>query len=447
MIGADLAALLDDDTGECARPLAAIFAGDAESWTAFESRQAARRLELRGGRVEIEGEPLALLLVDESGGTSRQLGEAMAIAGIAASLTFDQSMEATLDALAASVVRVTRASACAVTRIDEAAGEFRMVGTSGHPASYATAVETSYRAGANLASIEAFRTRKPITRTRSGYVLQDPQQAAVHDLLRQADWEVLVSVPLLYRGQAVGALTCSYPAGKQPDEADVAFLGVIADQAAVALETARLFDEVQGKAALEERQKLARELHDSVSQALYGIALGARTARALVDRDPSRAAEPIDYVLQLAEAGMAEMRALIFELRPESLEQEGLVAALQKQANALRARYQLGVEALLGEEPDLALAAKEALYRVAQESLHNVVKHARASTVRVAMAARDGIVVLEIADDGKGFEAGGAFPGHLGLTSMRERLERLGGSIAIESAPGHGTRVRAAVPA
>src|SRR5213078_3825441 len=142
-----------------------------------------------------------------------------------------------------------------------------------------------------------------------------------------------------------------------------------------------LLIDAQAKAALEERQRLARELHDSVSQALFGISLGARTARALLAQDPARAAEPIDYVQSLAEAGLAEMRALIFELRPESLESEGLVAAISKQAAALRARHQIEVRADLGAEPALPLERKEALYRIAQEATHNTVKHARAGAI------------------------------------------------------------------
>jgi signal transduction histidine kinase len=258
----------------------------------------------------------------------------------------------------------------------------------------------------------------------------------------------------------------------------------------VTVENARLFVEAQGKAALEERQKLARELHDSVSQALYGIALGARTARELLDRDPPRAAGPLDYVASLAEAGLAEMRALIFELRPESLAAEGLIAALSKQSASLRARHGITVRAELCEEPDVPLHVKEALYRIAQEALHNIVRHARASevtltlyveadderpttndqrptTIREVTAARASAadarpsfpsgtpssfvvrrssLVLEIQDNGVGFEAGGAFPGHLGLRSMRERAASLGGTLEVESASGAGARITARIP-
>jgi signal transduction histidine kinase len=220
----------------------------------------------------------------------------------------------------------------------------------------------------------------------------------------------------------------------------------VANQAAVAIENARLYQQAQALAALQERQRLARELHDSVSQALYGIALGARTARTLLDRDPARVAEPLDYVLSLAEAGLAEMRALIFELRPESLETEGLVAALAKQAAALRARHRITVDEALGDEPDAPLAVKEALYRIAQEAMTNTVKHARAGQVDLRLVQEDGGLVLEVRDDGLGFDPSGSFPGHLGLQSMRERAATQGGTLDVDSTPGRGTRIRAQIP-
>lgn len=199
-------------------------------------------------------------------------------------------------------------------------------------------------------------------------------------------------------------------------------------------------------AALEERQRLARELHDSVSQALYGIALGARTARTLLERDPAKAAEPIDYVLSLAEAGLSEMRALIFELRPESLQNEGLVAALTKLAEALHARHKLEVITRFCPEPDISLDAKEVLYRVAQEALHNTAKHASASRVELALRGTDQQIQLTLSDNGKGFNPEGDFPGHLGLQSMRERVVALDGNLQIISQPGQGTTIMVHLP-
>jgi PAS domain S-box-containing protein len=258
-----------------------------------------------------------------------------------------------------------------------------------------------------------------------------------------------LGVPLLVKKHVVGILTLDHdqPGHYTPRQADLAL--TIANQAAIAIENARLFEQAQTLAVVMERQRLARELHDSVSQALYGIALGARTARTLLERDPGAAAEPIDYVLTLANAGMAEMRALLFELRPDSLEAEGLVVALDKQAEALRARHQITVRADLGDEPDLPLEIKDALYRVAQESLHNIVKHARAGRVELRLVAPTPdapFVTLDIRDDGVGFDTSDEFPGHLGLQSMRERAARLGGTLMIDSAPGAGTLTRVRIP-
>ncbi|HEX2184833.1 MAG TPA: ATP-binding protein, partial [Chloroflexota bacterium] len=125
---------------------------------------------------------------------------------------------------------------------------------------------------------------------------------------------------------------------------------------------------------------------------------------------------------------------------------EGLVAALEKQAAAARARHGLDVRAALGREPDVPLPVKEALFRIAQEALHNTVKHARARSVEVTLGAGSGDLVLCVHDDGRGFDPRGAFPGHLGLRSMRERAAAVGGAVEIESAPGRGTKVRAHVP-
>jgi signal transduction histidine kinase len=256
-----------------------------------------------------------------------------------------------------------------------------------------------------------------------------------------------VAVPLKLREHVIGILSASHA---QPDyytshHADLAL--AIANQAAVAIENARLYEQAQELAALEERQKLARELHDSVSQALYGIALGVHTARTLLDRDPGLVTEPLEYVLSLAKAGLAEMRALIFELRPESLETEGLVSALSKQAAAVQARHDVPVETELCEEPDLPLKVKQELYRVAQEALHNTIKHAGASQVHVRLGRTAEAITLEIRDNGSGFDSASSFPGHLGLLSMQERVKHLAGVLLIESTAGQGTTIRARVPA
>ncbi|HEU5347098.1 MAG TPA: ATP-binding protein, partial [Ktedonobacterales bacterium] len=136
----------------------------------------------------------------------------------------------------------------------------------------------------------------------------------------------------------------------------------------------------------------------------------------------------------------------ILELRPESLERQGLASALRKLAEATQHRHRLIVLAHICNEPAITLEAKQAFYRIAQEALHNAVKHAHATTLDVTLQTAPDAVTLSVADDGAGFDPSASFPGHLGLRSMRERIMRLGGNLNITSAPGQGTTVRATLP-
>lgn len=370
-----------------------------------------------------------------------------AFSEIASQVAIAESLETTLDKLAQTVVRATGTVACAVFLVDEQ-GEFRMSGSHGLPREpdMVARWNETVRRGAPMPYCDSARElHTMIYEDARATLLGDSAWEPMHPYLRQATWESTVSVPMIYRGRAMGALNVFHPRGKTLGQAQIAFLTAVATQAAVAVENSRLFAEAKEKAVLEERQRLARELHDSVSQALYGIALGARTARTLLDRDPSQAAEPLDYVLSLADAGLAEMRALIFELRPETLETEGLLAALTRQIEAVRARHGLDIRADWGEEPEFPYEVKETVYRIAQEALNNVVKHAQARRVELRITGGLDALVLEIGDDGVGFGSEEA-PGHLGLRSMRERAARMGGTLHVESVAGLGTRIRASIP-
>jgi signal transduction histidine kinase len=220
----------------------------------------------------------------------------------------------------------------------------------------------------------------------------------------------------------------------------------MAAQAAVAIENVRLYERARDEAADDERRHLARELHDSVSQAIYAIVLGTHAAQGHVARAPDKARAALDGVVELAEAALAEMRALIFELRPEALADVGLATALHRQLDGLELRHKLATDRSLAELPDLPFGHQQVLLRVVQEALHNVVKHARAQRVAVRASAVEGVLRLEVADDGVGFDPTGPFAGHLGLTSMRERLADLGGRLEVVSAPGSGTRLLARLP-
>jgi signal transduction histidine kinase len=208
----------------------------------------------------------------------------------------------------------------------------------------------------------------------------------------------------------------------------------------------------EGERAALERQRIARDLHDSVSQSLFSTTLHVRTAQHALAREglgsTGSVGEELSEIGQLTRGALAEMRALIFELRPGALADEGLVAALTKQASALGAREGLAIE-VDGPDGRLPLEPEvdEQLYRLGQEALSNVVKHARASRATVRIAATDDTVSIEVADDGRGFDPAAVGPEHFGLRSMRGRVADLGGRRQVTSAPGRGTVLRVEVPA
>ncbi|MGE0599283.1 MAG: GAF domain-containing protein [Dehalococcoidia bacterium] len=362
---------------------------------------------------------------------------------IASSFSLEVSLSELMTKMAEHIVRATSAVAGSVTLAEGPHGGMQMIGTAGLPEGFAEAMEVAYRNGAGAPSLRAMAEKRASYQEsfREG-VIDDPRYAEARQFLENATWESTLITPIIYGGQSLGVLTLGYPAGAAPSDEERAFVEAVADQTGLVIENSRLYQRASSAAALEERQRLARELHDSVSQALYGIALGARTARRRIGDDgPANVVEPLDYVLSLAEAGLTEMRALIFELRPESIAQEGLVAAIGRQVASTQARYNTKVTAELCEEPDVSLDIKEALYRIAQESMHNTVKHARATRVDVRLSLQEHLLQLEVSDNGQGFDPSGEFPGHLGLKSMRERARAIGGSLDVESQPGKGTRI------
>src|SRR2546421_3328304 len=224
----------------------------------------------------------------------------------------------------------------------------------------------------------------------------------------------------------------------------IAKVGVLVQEGAVAESRKALEDELGESARSDERQRLARELHDSALQALYGISISAQAARRTADGIPKSAQliEALDYIVDQSEAALVELRSLIFGLRPESVAEEGLVAGLRRLAAAVAARQKLQVEIVAETEPDIDNSAKEALYRIAQESLQNVVKHASARAVRVHLVAEGNKVELVIDDDGIGFDSDADHPGHLGLSGMTQRATAQNLELTVRSPTGGGVEVR-----
>lgn len=199
-------------------------------------------------------------------------------------------------------------------------------------------------------------------------------------------------------------------------------------------------------AANEERANLARELHDSVTQALFSMGLTARALELLLDRDPEAARGKLAELRDLQKDALAEMRTLIFELRPQGLETDGLAQALRTHAAAVQGRTGLAVAVEIEVEERQPLHVEEALYRIAQEALHNVVKHANAENARISLRRRARELRLAVEDDGIGFDPTQVPRGHLGLVGMGQRAERIGAELEIGSRPGGGTRVRVTLP-
>jgi len=259
--------------------------------------------------------------------------------------------------------------------------------------------------------------------------------------------ESLLAVPLQVGGTAIGALNVANKPGGFTED-DVRILGLLADVAAIAIENARLRDIAARLAVAEERQWLARELHDSVTQAIYSVTLYAEAARmALSAGKQDVAAENLHELQTMAREALFDIRLLIFELHPPILEAQGLAAALRIRLAAVETRAGLQSEMRVEGERRLPLSIEEELYRIALEALNNVVKHARAQHVTVNLRFDEQPVCLEISDDGLGYDPARArVNGGMGLRGMEERARRINGTLEILGAPGQGTTVKVEVP-
>jgi signal transduction histidine kinase len=229
-------------------------------------------------------------------------------------------------------------------------------------------------------------------------------------------------------------------------ERDEQLLGLFASHAAIALTNARLYERGRELSVLEERARLARELHDAVSQKLFSIRAKASAAGVLLRRDPDRAVAEIESVAFLAGQAHAELRAVIDGLAPPDLAAGELAGSLRSYAVLAGRTYGAEVRFHAEQLPELGPQRATVVYRVAQEALHNALRHSGAAVVCVSLSARRRRVVLEVTDRGLGFTPGAA-PGGLGLASMRERAASAGGTLTVRSAPGEGTLVRLELPA
>ncbi len=257
-----------------------------------------------------------------------------------------------------------------------------------------------------------------------------------------------VGAPMRATGRTVGVLSVIGAAGQQFGADECALLAAVADQIAVTVENVRLRAEAEQVALLQERERLARDLHDSVTQSLYSLTLwieaGQRSLRA---GDLAHVEEYLDRLEEGTRQAIRDMRLLVYELRPPALEYEGLVGALQERLDAVEKRSGVQAQLIVKGTIDLPPKVEESLYRIAQEALNNALKHAAASKVSVYLHSQEDTVILEIVDNGVGFDRNSTGDtGGMGLANMQQRAAQLGGTLDIVSLPGQGTQVRAVIP-
>lgn len=254
-------------------------------------------------------------------------------------------------------------------------------------------------------------------------------------------------IPLIVRGRSIGLLTISHARSEFYRHHDADLCMAFANQVAGLIDSARLQKTAAEALVTAERNRLSRELHDSVSQSLFGIALGTRTALEQLTQAPEAARSALTYSVDLAAIALAEMRALIFTMRPETIEQHGILVALQNQIDLLIPHYntQIRFDAPTNE-PNISLAIKEAIYRIAIEALQNALRHSKCTLVTVSIVHTPEKICLEVLDDGHGFDPTSKYSGHFGLKTMHERTSALNGVFNIDSTPNKGTRVCTTIP-
>ena len=292
----------------------------------------------------------------------------------------------------------------------------------------------------------AAEARQPVVWLVANY--PDPR---VKQALEMEDVQQVINIPLFAKGRLVGAFNLGTHNPRTITPEEISLLSSIGQQIAVAVENAHLYDQAEQSAAIAERHRLSRELHDSVTQSLYSVTMYAEAAaRLLVTGDIITAAEHLRELRTTAQEALREMRLLIFELRPPALEKIGLAAALQARLEAVEVRGGMQTELRVEGEHDskcLACAAEDELYHIAQEALNNILKHSNAQHVWVHLQFAEAKTVLAIRDDGVGFmPTAVGNGGGLGLAGLKERAERIGANLEIDSMLGNGTEIRVVVP-
>jgi signal transduction histidine kinase len=270
-------------------------------------------------------------------------------------------------------------------------------------------------------------------------VLDAETQLASSSVL--APYSALLAVPIDVQDRAYGGILLYYTDSRSFTDDEIELASLFGDQVALAIENARLREEVQEVAVAGERNRLARELHDAVTQTLFSASVIAESLPRIWERYPEEAKRGLEELQQLTRGALAEMRALLLELRPTALTEKPLGELIRNLTEAMvsRTRVPVSLDILHDEPPPPEIQV--VCYRIAQETLNNVSKHAAATQVEIALSSKADRVSLTIQDNGAGFDLDESRPGHLGLGIMQERAQRIGAQLTIDSAKGQGTSV------
>jgi PAS domain S-box-containing protein len=369
---------------------------------------------------------------------------------ILAVLNSRQSLPEILDFIATQTCRLLGSQAAAILRLKD--GHLRIQAACG--------LEDDYVVGMILRPGEggggrALAERQPVIISELAEaaflapeqeIPPEPQKSLIERLLRE--YRSILSVPLIVQGRDYGAITIYYSAPQEFSEEDLSLAMSVSDQVALAIENARLQEQAGQAAAMEERGRLARELHDSVTQSLYSVTMYTEAAaRLMTARQAAEAAEYLRDARDTAQEALREMRLMIYQLRPPVLEKGGLAVALQVRLDAVERRGGIHAELIVEGEDRLPPAIQAELHQIAQEALNNALKHAHAREVGVRLHFGDAATCLAVQDDGVGFELAAAQAGGgMGLPGMVERAQKVGARLEIETVPGLGTKVLVEVP-
>jgi PAS domain S-box-containing protein len=364
-----------------------------------------------------------------------------------------QSLAETLEHIVAQACRLLGSDAAALMRFQEPQGPLVMQAAYGLAPEYVAGIRPPLEKGSASIALAERRTvslgdLRPIAEAiwsdPDRYLPPEPDRALWRRFLD--DYRAYLSVPLIIRDEAYGTITLYYRDPHEFSEEEIRLATAVANQAALAVESARLREQAQQAAATAERSRLARELHDSVTQSLYSVTLYAEAAaRLLEDGKQDPAVGYLREVRDTAQEALREMRLLIYELRPPAVQEVGLAGALQARLQAVETRSGMHAEIQVDgavDEENIPIPVQAEIYHIVQEALNNVLKHASAQNVWIRLGFCGQCVCAEVCDDGIGFDLTNAEDsGGLGIQSMRERAERIGATLSVQTEPGKGTTV------